>query len=302
MNEHLATSEPVTIAQALRWASQRLATGGSSTPRLDAEVLLRSVLGLDRTALFLRLNEPVAPEDLARFVALVERRLAGEPIAYITGEREFMGLPFAVGPGVLVPRPETELLVEWALQWLTCRAGATVIDVGTGSGAIALSLAYHLPKPLTWRIAGSDISRAALCFARHNRSRLGLEREVHLVCGDLVTWCRGPVDLILANLPYLRPHQVANNPELAAEPRLALEAGPDGLDLYRRLVADLPRVLAPGGAVAIEIDPAQAETAPLLLTAGLPDARIAVFPDLAGLPRHVIAERPAALGYDAREG
>lgn len=295
-------SEPVTIAQALRWASQRLATGGSSTPRLDAEVLLRSILGLDRTSLFLRLNEPVAPDDLSRFAALVERRLAGEPVAYITGEREFMGLPFAVGPGVLVPRPETELLVEWALAWLADRTHATAIDVGTGSGAIALSLAYHLPKPPTWRIVGADISRAALRYARHNRSRLGLEQCVHLVCGDLVTWCRGPVDLILANLPYLRPDQVASNPELVAEPRLALEAGPDGLDLYRRLVADLPRVLAPGGAVAIEIDPSQAETAPLLLAAGLPDARIAVLPDLAGLPRHVIAERPPSVGYDAREG
>ncbi|GIW04474.1 MAG: release factor glutamine methyltransferase [Thermomicrobiales bacterium] len=290
----------ITIADALRAATRRLAEQGFPSPRLDAEVLLRHVLGLDRTAFFLRLHDPLSPADRQRFEALLARRLAGEPVAYLTGEREFMGLPFAVGPGVLVPRPETELLVEWALAWLTDRTPATVIDVGTGSGAIALSLAYHLAGNTGYRIIGSDISRAALRFAQENRSRLGLERRVHLVCGDLVAWCRGPVDLILANLPYLRPDQIAANPDLAAEPRLALEAGPDGLDLYRRLLADTGRVLAPGGAIGLEIDPSQADAAVALVQAALPDASITVRPDLAGLPRHVIAERSPALGYDAR--
>ncbi len=290
-----------TIAGALHAAARRLAEQGFPSPRLDAEVLLRHVLGLDRTAFFLRLHDPLSPTDRQRFEALLARRLAGEPVAYLTGEREFMGLPFAVGPGVLVPRPETELLVEWALIWLTDRAHATVIDVGTGSGAIALSLAYHLPGNAVHRIIGADISRAALRFARQNRSRLGLERRVHLVCGDLVAWCRGPAALILANLPYLRPDQIAANPDLAAEPRLALEAGPDGLDLYRRLLADAGRVLAPDGAIGLEIDPSQADTAVALMVAALPDARITVRPDLAGLPRHVIGERSPALGYDEHQ-
>jgi release factor glutamine methyltransferase len=291
----------MTIADVLRAATKRLAEQGFPSPRLDAEVLLRHVLGLDRTAFFLQLHDPLSPADRHRFEALLARRLAGEPVAYLTGEREFMGLPFAVGPGVLVPRPETELLVEWALTWLTDRAHATVVDVGTGSGAIALSLAYHLAGNTGYRIIGADISRAALRFAQKNRSRLGLERRVHLVCGDLVAWCRGPVDLILANLPYLRPDQIAANPDLAAEPRLSLEAGPNGLDLYRRLLADTGRVLAAGGAIGLEIDPSQADAAIALVRAALPDARITVRPDLAGLPRHVIGERSPALGYDAHQ-
>jgi len=289
----LNNAEP-TIAAALRAAADRLAAARVDTPRLDAEVLLRHVLGLDRAALFVRLHDVLERTDAAAFGYLIERRLTGEPVAYLTGEREFMGLPFIVDSAVLVPRPETELLVEWALGWLATRPAATVLDVGTGSGAIALGLAAHLFANWRGAIVATDVSAGALAVAAANRARLGLARRVPLVRGDLATWCRGPVDLLLANLPYLRPDQVAANPDLRAEPALALVGGADGLVLVRRLVADAPRLLAPGGALGLEIDPSQADAVRALIAASLPDAAIEVRPDLAGLARHVVA-RDAAI-------
>ena len=278
------------IAAALRAARRRLASI-SETPGLDAEVLLRHVLGLDRATLFARSSETVSSDDRATFAALLDQRAQGVPVAYLVGEREFMGLPFAVGPGALVPRPETEELVEWAVDWLTTRPPATVLDVGTGSGAIALSLAAGLPAERRDRIVAADVSAAALAVAAENRARLGVAGRVHLVRGDLAAWCGGDVDLLLANLPYLRPDQLASNPALAAEPVLALLGGDDGLALIRRLVADAPRLLADSGALGLEIDPTQSEEVCRLVTAALPDTRVTVRHDLAGWPRHVLAER-----------
>lgn len=279
----------VTIAAALDEAAARLAAGGLESPRLDAEVLLRHALGLDRTGLFLRLPESMNPDRHAAIAALIEQRLGGNPVAYLVGEREFMALPFGVRPGVLVPRPETEGLVEWALGWLAERPVATVLDVGTGSGAIALSLAALLPDSWHGLILAADISSHAIAVAVGNAERLGVGRRVGFVRGDLAGWCRGPVDLVLANLPYLRPDQLAANPALAAEPPLALVGGSDGLAAIRRLVADVPRLLAPRGALGLEIDPSQAEAVGELVLAALPGASVEVRRDLAGWPRHVLA-------------
>lgn len=280
------------IADIVRQAAKRLGHAGYDTPALDAEILMRHVLGLDRTGYFLRRNDALTPGRAAIFDDLIARRLAGEPVAYITGTREFMALPFAVSPAVLVPRPESELLVEWAVEWLNCRSPSVILDVGTGSGAIAIALAASLDPQHGHIIVGSDVSVDALGIAHRNRKRLsqhGSIRSVHLVRGDLSWWCRGPVDLLTANLPYLRPEQIASNPDLRAEPELALVAGEDGLALIQRLIADLPRVLSPHGAVGLEIDPSQADAVRELLRRALPHAEITVKRDLAGLSRHVVA-------------
>jgi release factor glutamine methyltransferase len=287
-----AEDHAITTAQALRYAAAVCEGAGSETPRLDGEVLLRHVLGIDRAALFARLHDPLPPPAAAAFLTLLGRRVAGEPVAYLTGFKEFMGLGFAVGPGVLIPRPETELLVEWAQSWLQARPRpGAVLDIGTGSGAIALALAAALPMDAGRRVVAADASADALRYARRNRAALALDRRVALVRGDLAAWCGdGAAGLVLANLPYLTPEQAAGNPWLAAEPAEALVAGADGLDLIRRLIADLPRLLAPGGAAGFEIDPSQAETVADLLSATLPEATVRVVADLAGLARHVVAE------------
>lgn len=165
-----------------------------------------------------------------------------------------------------------------------------MLDVGTGSGAIALSLAAHAPVGWGGRVIGGDASAAALAVAAENRARLGMRDRVALVRGDLAGWCRDPVDVLLANLPYLRSEQVAGNPALAAEPAEALLGGADGLDPIRRLVGDAPRLLGTGGALGLEIDPSQAASVVAIVQGAMPTARVAVLPDLAGLARHVVAE------------
>jgi release factor glutamine methyltransferase len=278
-----------TISDALRRGKKRLSSAGSPTPGLDAEVLLRHVLGIDRTALFVRLPGPIAADALATYDALIEERTRDTPVAYLTGEREFMGLTFEVIPGVLVPRPETELLVSWAVSWLRQRERepVTVVDVGTGSGAIAISVAVAMGPDWQGRVIASDISLDALSVATRNRARLDLHQHVAIIHGSLLSWVRGPVDLILANLPYLRPEQIAENPSLAAEPRLALDGGPDGLDLIGQILAGAPRVLAAGGAIGLEIDPSQRDHVVNLARKLFQAADVQVLRDLAGLDRHV---------------
>lgn len=280
----------MTIREALYAAAAKLDSAGFETARLDAEVLLRDLLGLDRTGLFLKMGDPLTDLVGLAFDGLVGRRLTGESVAYITGRREFFGLEFAVGPGVLVPRPETELLVEWAIEWLKRNPARVVVDVGSGSGAIALSLAAEVPVVESGRIVAVEPSAEARRYVLANRERLGLADRVEVVEGDVLDGIEGPVDLVLANLPYLRPDQVKGNRMLAAEPEMALVSGDDGLDLIRRLVADLPRVLSPRGAVGIEMDPSQVETVRGLLAVTLPGAAIRVIKDLAGLDRHVVAD------------
>jgi len=278
-----------TIRAALSAATECLSDGENPSPRLDAEVLLRHLLGWDRTRLVVALPDPF-PTDVARdYDALIARRAAGEPVAYIVGEREFMGLPFAVGPGVLVPRPETECLVEWVAARVRAEprwsAGARIVDVGTGSGAIALSLATLLPAA---RIIGIERSAQALGYARTNRARLDLAGRVGLIQGDLL----GPIgaaDVIAANLPYLRTDQA--HVGIAQEPAEALYAGDDGLDLYRALLPQAARLLCALGLLAAEIDPEQSAAMVALCRAAFPHATIAVARDLAGLDRFVTVQQ-----------
>lgn len=275
----------VSVREALAEGATALRGAGAETPRLDAEVLLRAALGWDRARLYAGLADPLPAERIAAYRALLARRAAGEPVAYLVGEREFMGEGFAVGPGVLVPRPETECLVEWLVararaepRWA---GGLTAVDVGTGSGVIACALALALPRA---RVVAIEQSAAALPYARENRRRLGLERRVALVRGDLL----GPVaaaDLIAANLPYLRPGQL--HAGIAREPVEALVGGADGLDPYRALLPQAVAALRSPGLFAAEIDPSQARALVALCRAAFPAARIAVGRDLAGLDRFI---------------
>ncbi|ACZ39334.1 peptide chain release factor N(5)-glutamine methyltransferase [Sphaerobacter thermophilus] len=281
------THDPPTLRQLLHDGRQQLEQAGDETARLDAEVLLRHLLSIDRATLYARLPDPAPPDTVERYRDLIARRAAGEPVAYITGHREFMGLDFLVDRRVLIPRPETEYLVEWALAWLRERGGdRLVVDVGTGSGAIAVSLAAHADDPAL-RVVGSDRSLDALRVAAINRDRLAPGR-VALVAGDLLSWCRPGIDLVLANLPYLRPDQA--HAGIAWEPAVALYAGETGFGLYEQLLPQVAQRLRPRGAVGCEIDPSQRAIALATARSHFPTARITVRPDLAGLDRYLIIE------------
>jgi len=244
----------VTLGDALAAAIARLAAAGVPEPRADAEVLLARALDTTRAGLVVGARRPL-PETAARdFAALVGRRAGREPLHYILGEREFWSLPLAVDRRVLVPRPETELVVETALR--LAPAARRVLDVGTGSGAIAAALARELPAARVW---ASDVDTDALAVARANLARQA--PGVALVCGDLLAPFRtAAFDLVAANPPYVADAELGGlAPEVRDhEPRVALAAGPDGLAALGRLMAEAPRVLAPGGWLVVEVGAGQA--------------------------------------------
>lgn len=279
------------VRAALAAATARLRDAGLTSPRLDAELLLLHVLGWDRARLYAALSDLLPPGAARQFSALLDRRLAGEPVAYLIGQREFMGLGFTVGAGVLVPRPETECLVEWLIARVRAtpawQTGVRIADIGAGSGAIALALAQALPQA---RVVAVDRSPDALAFAAVNSRRHTLSPRIALVRGDLLGPC-GPLDAIAANLPYLRPDQL--HPGIAREPHEALLGGPDGLDLYRALLPQAAALLQRPGLLTAEIDPDQATTIQALCYAAFADAVITVEHDLAGLARFVTVERTA---------
>jgi release factor glutamine methyltransferase len=256
-----------------RAATERLAAAGAESPRLDAELLLAEALGVTRTSLYSTPPRPLEPVARARFESLVARREAREPVAYILGHKGFRRLSLRVDPRALIPRPETELLVEVGLE---LPPGARVADVGTGSGAIALALA---DERADLSITGIDASADALVLARDNARRLGL--EVAFVEGDLLVG--GPFDAALANLPYVRDGEELP-PEIARyEPAEALYGGPDGLDVIRRLVG----MASPVPLVALEVGEGQADAvASMLRDAGF--GAVERRRDLAGIERVVI--------------
>ncbi|MFY9613828.1 MAG: peptide chain release factor N(5)-glutamine methyltransferase [Candidatus Dormiibacterota bacterium] len=272
-------------------AAPYLAKHGSPSPRLDAELLLAEVLGIDRMDLYLQFERPLTVAEVDSFRALCRRRAGGEPVAYIRGRREFMSLDLLVTPAVMIPRPETEVLVEEGLRRLKARAGEDhrprALDVGTGSGAIAVALAAHCPEAL---VVATERSERALEVARRNVERLEVKDRVELVAADLVDGVEGPFDLVAANLPYIDPDwDGAVSPEvLASEPEEALFAGRDGLDVIGRLLPELPRLLAADGVALLEFDP-RARKALDALVAGQP-SRGTVLPDLAGLDRVLVLE------------
>jgi release factor glutamine methyltransferase len=289
-----------TVGDRVRAATARLAAAGKDGARLDAEVLLAHVLGLDRVRLITERDRVLTALEEERLAQLLDRRVAGEPVAYLLGEREFWSLPFAVGPSVLVPRPETEGVVEAALDVLARLVAARpvgapmrVVDVGTGSGAIVVALAWEA-RARGWsgvRFLALDRSRAALDVARGNASRLAGGAAVAFLHGDLLSALRAAsVDVVVANPPYLSDDDLrAISTEVAREPVDALfGGGKDGSQILRGLLADAARVLRPGGSLVTEIGSTQGGTvAALARDLGFVDVR--VLPDLAGLDRVVSA-------------
>ncbi len=257
------------------------------TAALDADVLLAYLLGVGKEALFAHPERELSPAEDVRFQQLVERRWRGEPVAYLRGFKEFYGLRFLVDPRVLIPRPETEALVDTAREIIAGRA-LTVVDVGTGSGAIAVAIAAHEPRV---RVIATDSSRDALAVAEANALAGGVADRVEFRLGDLLAPITERVDLVCANLPYLPDASVdkwvGERSSLAFEPRDAVVAGADGLDVIRRCVADLPRVLAPHGAALFECDPPQVAAVVQLLVSQV--LRAEARQDLSGNQRIVLA-------------
>ncbi len=271
-----------TIGAALRWAMSALAAV-ADRPAVEAELLLAALLGRPRPFLLAHPEAPLTAEQAARYTAWVVRRAGHEPLPYITGRVEFYGLEFTVTPAVLIPRPETELLVDEALAWLASRPAPRAVDVGTGSGCIAVTLAVYMP---TLRLVAVDLSRAALTVAQANSTRHGVAGQLLWVQGDLLTPVGRPVDLIISNPPYVAESEwAALPPSVQREPRLALLAGPEGLAALRRILAQAPARLRPGGLLLAEIGERQGQAAQALARAAFPRAEVVVLPDLAGRDR-----------------
>jgi release factor glutamine methyltransferase len=282
----------VTVAGLRRSLAQLFSDAGLDSPHADARILICHALGLDHTALATVGERSVNAKERETIAALVGRRLRREPVARIVGSKEFWSLPLAINSSTLVPRPETETVVEAALAAVDAcgpRAQALrIADVGTGSGAILLALLCELPNAYG---IGTDISVEALMVARANSQRLGLTRAA-FVAGDMTSPLRAPFDLIVSNPPYVASGQIAAlDPEVRAfDPRAALDGGVDGLDYYRALSGSVPELLTPRGLLAVEIGAGQADAvAQLFLKAGL--AAEPPHPDLNGVPRVLLARK-----------
>ena len=281
-------------SRAVASASKRLSDEQVLDPYLEAEVLVRSILGASRAEFFASLDRLLDHANLQRLDRLVARRLTGEPLAYILGHREFYGVDLFVDRHVLVPRQETELLVDVVLQWHSRRNGGAgrveVLDVGTGSGAIAVALACSLPDATVF---GTDISVAALRVADANRRRHGLQDRVHLVRTDLTRGLRGSVDVIVSNPPYIPTEDIRSlPPEVRREPALALDGGVDGLAVIRRLMSEARGRIRSGGMLIVEISPDQVRAVTAEAMRTFPAANVRAYDDLMGLARAVTVEVP----------
>ncbi len=259
-------SEPWTVASVLKWATDDFRARGIDSPRLDAEVLLAFALGVARTQLFIDLPKPLEAAELARFRELVKRRRGREPVAYLRGMREFFGRNFRVDARVLIPRPDTEALVDVALaRTAHVSLSMRALDLCTGSGCVAITLAR---ERVTSKVTATDTSEDALAVGRDNALRLGAY-NVAWVHADLFAGIEGKFDVITANPPYVATAEIGTlAPDIAQhEPRLALDGGADGLDVLRRIAQDAPTFLVAGGTLALEVGAGQAPMVSELLQA-----------------------------------
>jgi len=297
-----ASNATLTVGGLIHEGAERLRVSGSESARLDAELLLGHVLRVDRSALLAAPEAPVGADHAAAFREFVERRTTGEPVAYIRGIKEFHGLAFSVDPRALIPRPETELLVDLGLErlrsMLTERprsvGGQPLLawDVATGSGAVAVALAVEVRRrgyASDVRLLATDVSAAALGLATENAVAHGVADLIEFKTADLTSGVEtSPVDLVVANLPYIPSDMVSQLPVAASfEPAIALDGGGDGLDLARRLINELPTALSADGVALLEIGAGQESAVELHAHSVDPDWKVSVHNDLAGLPRVV---------------
>jgi len=274
----------VTLKQALNRAGEILAANDIEEAGLEGELLLRHALGLSRVQLYLDLDHELSAKQEADFWQLIKRRLNGEPTAYIIGHREFYGLDFYIEPSVFIPRPESELLVEQALELAQNRLVSSMADIGTGCGAIAISLALSLPQV---KIYATDISASALKVAQINCQKHGVADRIRLLQGDMLDPLPEPVDLIIANLPYVTEVELSRISSAGFEPLEALSGGGDGLEKIRQLCQQVGDRLCSGGCLLLEMGQGQARTVTTLLSGLFPSAEIEVVPDLSGIDRVV---------------
>ena len=274
----------MTLKQALNRAKRILAANNIEDTPLECELLLRHALRISRIQLYTELNHELDHIQEAIFWNLIKRRLCGEPTAYITGHREFYGLDFYVNPNVLIPRPESELLVEKAIKLAQNHPVSTLAEIGTGCGAIAISLALNLPQA---KIYATDISASALEVALFNCQKHRVVNRINLLQGDMLDPLPEPVDLIVANLPYIKQLELRQMRSAAFEPQLALNGGSDGLDKIRQLCCQVSGKLHPQGCLLLEIGQGQGRAVTTFLRRLLPSAKIEVTPDLGGIDRMV---------------
>ncbi len=279
-----------TIRDAIREGYQYAVTAPERLSQHVVLLLLADVLGVEKTWLIAHDDEPVSKGAYARYIQQIERVQSGEPLPYVRGQTEFFGLSFDITSDVLVPRPETELLVELILAWAQSQAGSlSIIDVGTGSGILAVSLAVHLPNA---EITGIDISKSALKVAAKNAAKNGVTERIHFICSDLLKNAAGPYEIVVANLPYIDSGQLTGLDVLDWEPALALDGGCAGIEIIHRLLARAPRYLAGTSLIALEIGYDQAEVVTALSRKYFPQAAVSIHQDLGGYDRVALIDNP----------
>jgi release factor glutamine methyltransferase len=279
----------LSLAQFRQAAIERLAQADVDEPRLAAEVVLAHVLDLKRAQLLTQYDDPLTPDHLARAQRAVDRLVEGEPLAYIVGHREFYDVDLLTDARALIPRPETECLIEHALKALADHPAPLIADVGTGCGAIAVTLAKHL---LRAKVIATDLSSDAIDLARENAQRIGVDARIDFRVGSLLESIAESLDLLSANLPYIDDKDW---PYLARtirghEPKMAFIGGPDGLDLVRGLLSDAPRVTHPGSIILLEIGAYQGDAVTEIVRQNFPQAHVEIKPDYAGLDRLAVIE------------
>ena len=279
----------MTLKQVLSQAREMLVANNIEDASLESELLLRHTLNINRVQLYQDLDHELSPEQEPTFWNLIKRRLSHEPTAYIIGHREFYGLDFYVNPHVLIPRPESELLVEMALSLAQNHRVTTIADIGTGCGAIAINLALHSSQT---KIYATDISASALKVALINCKKHGVVNRICLLQGDMLDPLPEPVDLIVANLPYVKKAELLRTSQAESEPLLALNGGPDGLQKIHRLCQQVENKLHPAGYLLLEIGQGQGRAVTTLLHSLFPYAKIEVVPDLGGTERVVSLHLP----------